>query len=101
MRSSFLTIESFFVSPLLIEDWAFCGPAASTFEARREALSRLIAGADGVFSEALAAEGAVLFARRANSALKGKTGGQLLPERKKPQLAEDKKPGFRHDVTEG
>ena len=54
-----------------------------------------------LFSEALAAEGAVLFARRANSALKGKTGGQLLPERKKPQLAEDKKPGFRHDVTEG
>jgi len=32
MRSSFLTIESFFVSPLLIEDWAFCGLVASTFE---------------------------------------------------------------------
>jgi len=63
MRSSFLTIESFFVSPLLIEGWAFCGLVASTFEARREALSRLIAGADGVFSEALAAEGAVVFAK--------------------------------------
>ena len=60
MRSSFLTIESFFVSPLLIEGWAFCGLVASTFEARREALSRLIAGADGVFQRS--AEGAVVFA---------------------------------------
>ena len=71
MRSSFLTIESFFVSPLLIEDWAFCGLVASTFEARREALSRLIAGADGVFSEALAAEGAVVFAKACELGLEG------------------------------
>ena len=71
MRSSFLTIESFFVSPLLIEGWAFCGLVASTFEARREALSRLIAGADGVFSEALAAEGEVVFAKACELGLEG------------------------------
>jgi len=72
MRSSFLTIESFFVSPLLIEGWAFCGLVASTFEARREALQRLVAGVDGLlFSEALAAEGAVVFAKACELGLEG------------------------------
>jgi hypothetical protein len=31
-----------------MEGWAFCGLAASTFEARREALMRLVAGAEGI-----------------------------------------------------
>jgi hypothetical protein len=53
------------------EGWAFCGLVANTFEARREALSRLIAGADGVFSEALAAEGAVVFAKVGELGLEG------------------------------
>ena len=103
MRSSFLTIESFFVSPLLIEGWAFCGLVASTFEARREALQRLVAGVDGLlFSEALAAEGAVVFAKACELGLEGNrvaTGGQLLSEREESQLAEDQEPEFRQDVT--
>jgi len=103
MRSSFLTIEPFFVSPLLIEGWAFCGLVASTFEARREALCRLIAGADGVFSEAAGrrGRGGVRQGLRAwPRRHRIETGGQLLSEWEEPQLAEDQEPEFRQDVTQ-
>jgi hypothetical protein len=59
---------------------------------------RLIAGVDGIlFSQALAAEGAVVFAnvRVRPRRDRVEAGGQLLQEREEPQLAEDDKPGFR------
>ena len=97
MRSSFLTIESIFVSPLLIKGRAFCGLVASTFEARREALSRLIAGADGVFSEALAAEGAVVFAKACELGLEGivsKREGSFYRSGKSRNWPKTKNPNF-------
>ena len=72
-------------------------------EQRREALMRLVAGVDGLlFSEALAAEGAVVFAKACELGLEGNrvaTGGQRLSEREESQLAEDQEPEFRQDVT--
>ena len=98
MRSSFLTIESFFVSPLLIEGWAFCGLVASTFEARREALQRLVAGVDGLlFSEALAAEGAVVFAKACELGLEGivsKREGSFYRSGKSRNWLKTKNPNF-------
>jgi len=70
-------------------------------EARREALMRLIAKrrSDGIlFGEALAAEGAVVFAKACKLGLEGiasKRQGSFLQERAKPELAQDQKPGFR------
>jgi bifunctional non-homologous end joining protein LigD len=72
-------------------------------EKRREALARLVAKrrGDGIeFSEALVDEGAVVFAKACELGLEGivsKRAGSLSL-RQKPQLAEDKKTGFREDV---
>ena len=55
-----------------------------------------------MFSEALAAEGAVVFAEACEFGLEGivsKRAGQLLQERQEPQLAKDDQPEFRQDVT--
>jgi hypothetical protein len=49
----------------------------------------------------LAADGAIVFAKACELGLEGicvETGGQLLSEREKPQLAEDEEPEFRQDV---
>jgi hypothetical protein len=71
-------------------------------EARREALMRLVARVDGIlFSEAFAAEGAVVFAKACEAGPRGdrvEAGGQLLQERKKPQLAQDQEPRFCEGV---
>jgi bifunctional non-homologous end joining protein LigD len=61
------------------------------FEKRREALARLIAKrrGDGIlFSEALAEEGAIVFAKACELGLEGhrvEAGGQLLQERAEPE----------------
>jgi hypothetical protein len=72
-------------------------------EARREALRRLVAGVNGIlFSEALASEGAVVFAKACELDLEGivvEVRGQLLSLRAEPQLAESQEPGFRQDGT--
>jgi len=97
MRSSFLTIESFFVSPLIIEDWAFCGLVANTFEARREALSRLIAGTDGVFSEAWPPRARWCSLRPARLGLEGivsKWAGSLYKSGKSRNWLKTKNPNF-------
>jgi hypothetical protein len=64
---------------------------------------RLVAGVDGIlFSEALAAEGVVVFARACETRPEGdrvETRGQPLPGRANPRLAEDEEPEFRQDVT--
>ena len=67
-------------------------------EARREALRRLVASVEGIlFSQALAAEGAVVFAK-ACEARPGRhrveARGQLLSLRAEPQLAESQNPDF-------
>jgi bifunctional non-homologous end joining protein LigD len=74
-------------------------------EARRQALAQLITKrrGDGIlFSEALADQGAVVFAKACE--LRPRThcleaGGQLLSKRDEPQLAEDQESGLRQDVT--
>jgi hypothetical protein len=72
-------------------------------EERRDRLARLIVAADAIsFSEALSAEGAVVFAHGCKLGLEGvvsKTGRQLLSEREEPQLAENEEPEFRQSVT--
>jgi hypothetical protein len=83
-------------------------------EARREALmrllavkvresGRLVAGSKAiVFSEALAAEGAVVFAKACEARPRRhrvETSRELLQERKKPQLAQNQEPGLCQDVT--
>jgi hypothetical protein len=47
-----------------------------------------------LFSQALAAEGAVVFAKARELGLEG-----IVSNRQKPQLAEDREPEFRQDVT--
>ena len=58
---------------------------------------------DGIlFSEALAAEGMVVFAKACELGLEGivsKRAGSFYKERKEPQLVEDDQPELRQDVT--
>ena len=72
-------------------------------EERRDKLSGLVRGPDGVvFSEAIEAEGAVVFAHACKLGLEGiasERAGRPLSERDKPQLAEVEEPGVREDVT--
>ena len=65
-------------------------------EERREALSRLVAGIDAVvFSDALAADGALVFPRRASSAARNRFKASRKPilERAKPPMAQAEEPG--------
>jgi len=97
MRSSFLTIESFFVSPLLIKGRAFRGLVASTFEARREALSRLTRAPTACSAKQLAAEGAVVFAKARELGLEGvvsKREGSFYRSRKSRNWLKTKNPNF-------
>jgi ATP-dependent DNA ligase len=70
-------------------------------EARRKALMRLVDDVKGIlFSEALAAEGAIVFAKACELGLEDmvvEAGGQLLSRWTEPQLAEDKEPEFRQE----
>jgi bifunctional non-homologous end joining protein LigD len=67
-------------------------------EARREALMRLVAGVDGVvFSEALVAEGAVVFAKACELGLEGivsKRGGSFYKSGKSRNWLKTINPDF-------
>ena len=64
---------------------------------------RRVIGVSGIlFSEALAAEGAVVFAKACETRPRRRrveAGGQLLSLRQKPQLVEDEEPEFCQDVA--
>jgi hypothetical protein len=98
LLSSFLTIESVSVSPLLIKGCAFCGLGATTFLAR-EAPSRPIACAAAFCSpKRWPPKGAAVFAKACEPGLEGivsKRAGSAA----EPQLAEDEEPELRQDVT--
>ena len=67
-------------------------------EKRREALQRLVAGVDGIlFSEALAAEGAVVFAKTCELGLEGivsKRAGSLYKSGRSRNWLKAKNPDF-------
>ena len=72
-------------------------------EERRDKLLRLVAGVDGVlFSEAIEAEGAIVFAHACKLGLEGivsKRAGSLYRSGTSRSLAEVEEPGVREDVT--
>ena len=67
-------------------------------EARREALTQLVAGVDGIlFSEALVAEGAVVFAKACDLGLEGivsKRAGSFYRSGKSRNWLKTKNPDF-------
>ena len=67
-------------------------------EARREALTQLVAGVDGIlFSEALVAEGAVVFAKACDLGLEGivsKRAGSFYRSGKSRNWVKTKNPNF-------
>jgi hypothetical protein len=68
-----------------------------------EALMQLVDGVSGIlFSEALVAEGEVVFAKACELGLEGivsKRAGSLYRSGAEPQLAEGQESGFHQDVT--
>jgi ATP-dependent DNA ligase len=89
-RASFVVFD---LLSLEGEDWRL-----RPIEERRQALSRLVAGAGAiVFSETIEGEGELVFEglRDGRRRDRVEAGGQLLPERPLPQLAENEEPGVR------
>ena len=76
---------------------------AKNIAVRREPLQRLVEGVDGIlFSEALAADGAVVVRQGVRARPRRRrveAERQLLPEREEPQLAQDQEPEFRQDLA--
>ncbi len=73
-------------------------------EERRAAFSPLVAGVDGIlFSDALVADGALVFAKACELGREGivsKRAGSRYLSRQQPAVGEVEEPGLREDVTD-